>query len=260
MQEGQIRSMKQEMSGLQDGYGYFTETTYTYDHPEIAKYLRFFRRKFLKRKIFERLEAVAANIPPRVVAESVGPNWYAFSSFMPWFLSRAASKVTTNIKRHYVVQTLFEELGMRESNEIHPEMFKATALFTISEEAFENLSTLKAAADALTFLEEKIEAYQTDDEILGILLGLELPAEENIEAVFKSLAQRNPLFEIRLSTSHFFKLHRQIEVEHVRLTLSNFLRFCPTAESKERFVRGFEDGIEFWDRFWSCLSGSWCVK
>jgi hypothetical protein len=36
----------------------------------------------------------------------------------------------------------------------------------------------------------------------------------------------------------------------VRLTLSNFLRFCESLSSKSHYVAGFDDGIKFWQKFW----------
>ncbi len=55
----------------------------------------------------------------------------------------------------------------------------------------------------------------------------------------------------KLAKTKFFVLHRQIELEHVRLTISNFLRFCETESLRNQFVIGFESGLKFWKHYWS---------
>jgi hypothetical protein len=173
---------------------------------------------------------------------------------MPWFLCQAAAMVSTNEKRHYVIQTAFEELGMRDAREIHPDMFwDAAKAVGIAEEERAAIHREPAPAAVLASLRAMLLSYKTDEEVLGILLGLEIPARENIETVFSSLAHSRDA-RATLDAHKFFVLHRQIEIEHVRLTVSNFLRFCTEDAQKERFIRGFDDGLAFWRSFWGSAS------
>ncbi len=89
--------------------------------------------------------------------------------------------------------------------------------------------------------------------IFGILLGLELPAEENIETVFRSLAFSSHLEE-KIALTEFFIVHRKNERDHIRLTVSNFLKFCKTPRDRSDFLIGLNIGLEFWSRFWSNVS------
>jgi pyrroloquinoline quinone (PQQ) biosynthesis protein C len=106
---------------------------------------------------------------------------------------------------------------------------------------------------ALDDLWRSLVSFKSDSEVLGILLGLEIPAEENIEMIFTSLGYSESVSAV-LAKTKFFALHRAIEIEHVRLTVSNFLRFCSTEEQRAQFVAGFDTGLEFWKRYWNAVS------
>jgi hypothetical protein len=162
--------------------------------------------------------------------------------------------VSTNEKRHYVIQTAFEELGMRRADKIHPELFWSTVeLSGATKDDLMRITSNGRVGSALQTLKKGLLSYKSDASVLGILLGLEIPAVENIETIYNALAYSNDL-KNQLDSSEFFILHRQIEIEHVRLTVSNFLRFCPDENSRKIFIDGFDDGIEFWSRFWTDVS------
>lgn len=231
------------------GYNGTIEEIYTSSNEQVAAWTRRFESHVHELNIFPSFENSCPVSATR--AQTVGVLWHEFSSFMPWFLCQAAAMVTTNEKRHYVIQTAFEELGMRNSKEIHPDMFwEAAKSVGVDDSTRESVGKSKEAIEVLGFLKNTLLQYKTDEEILGILLGLEIPAVENIETVFRSLAH-NEIALAKLEENKFFRLHRQIEIEHVRLTVSNFLRFCPNEDQQHRFVSGFFDGLKFWSNFWS---------
>jgi hypothetical protein len=230
------------------GYSGIVENTYTADHQEITKWTDKFESEVESLGIFPQFEAECPRSLSRAIV--VGSLWHRFSSFMPWFLCQASAMVSTNEKRHYVIQTAFEELGMRDAREIHPDMFWQVAKAAgVTDQDREKVLLAELPAKAIEFLRAKLMGYSSDEEVLGVLLGLEIPAEENIETVFKSLAHTDPLRDA-LNETKFFRLHRQIESEHVRLTISNFLRFCRTDDERARFIKGFHDGLIFWQLFW----------
>ena len=231
------------------GYSGTIENTYTADHEGIAKWTRKFEADVETLNVFSQFENACPRSHARAVV--VGSLWHRFSGFMPWFLCQAAAMVSTNEKRHYVIQTAFEELGMRDAREIHPDMFWEVAkTAAVTDHDREKILSAELPEKAIEFLRLKLKSYSSDEEVLGILLGLEIPAEENIETVFRSLAHTDALSNT-LNETKFFRLHRQIEPEHVRLTISNFLRFCGTDDERARFIRGFRDGLIFWQLFWS---------
>lgn len=228
------------------------ETIYFASNPEVIRWTGFFSNRCREKGIFQTFSDRNSK-KSKALAEIVGISWHEFSEFMPWLLCQAAAKVSTNEKRHYVIQSAFEELGMRSADEIHPNMFwELVQSIGVSNEKRFALRSSRKIRTTLEFLKDKLFAYSTDCEILGLLLGLEIPATENIECVFSSLAHTKNI-EIYLGKHKFFTLHRTIETEHVRLTVSNFLRFCSDESSKRRFLTGFDDGVSFWEQFWGSV-------
>jgi hypothetical protein len=243
------------ISAAQLGYNGTEEAVYTAEHPEVLLWTKKFEARTRNAALFQSVsETHGAASKER--ATVVGVLWHRFSEYMPQFLCQAAAQVSTNQIRHYVIQTAFEELGMRNSNEIHPDMFWQSAISAGAtaqdKDRLDNDSRLNAT---LLALKEALSSCTTDAEILGMLLGLEIPAIENIEMIYQSLAHTEEL-KTSLAQSRFFALHRQIEIEHVRLTVANFLRFCVTPEAKTGFIKGFENGLEFWQAYWNAVSAA----
>lgn len=232
-------------------YGGIQEKTYTSNHSDVIKWTTHFHNIINENKIFDGMKVLPKNFK---TAQSVATGWHAFSEFMPWFLCLAASMVSTNQARHYVIQTAFEELGMRDCDQIHPDMFWKAAnsidIFSPDELILSENSEIK---NSLKFLKERLFSYKTDMSIFGILLGLEIPAVENIETLFTAMAYDTSSERI-LNKEFFFKLHRIVEIEHVRLTVSNFLRFQKSDTDINLFINGFMDGIIFWKKFWFAMS------
>jgi len=230
------------------GYTGIVEEVYKSNHPDVIKWTKYFHDLICKRKIFENLSDL---LPADVLtARIVATGWHAFSDFMPWFLCQAASMVSNNLTRHYVIQTVFEELGMRDYRQIHADMFWSAAQ-SIGINSHENF-ILKEDGElkkSLNYLKSRLLSYSYDMQIMGILLGLEMPAIENIETIYSGMSYDNESALI-LENSLFFKIHREVEVEHVRLTVSNFLRFKKSNQDTNDFINGFQDGVCFWNKFW----------
>jgi hypothetical protein len=225
------------------GYDPLVEKTFTSDHAELVQWTNFFGERLNQRGIF-RYFLGSGFQPSFAAATVVGPQWLRFSSSMPRLLCQAAVKVSTNECRHYVIQTAFEELGMRREDEIHCNLFRDCV------RAAGVMETESDRVDpVLDRLYDNLRRSRSQSFILGLLLGLEMPATENIETVFRSLAHNADVAN-RMAGTLFFRLHRLIEAEHVRLTISNFLRFCQTDAHKRQFIRGFDAGISFWSDFW----------
>jgi len=228
------------------------EKLYVAEHPEVVASTAYFHDRVMSQKIFERFETRSGG-PSFEKAVAVAGAWHAFSEFMPWFLTQAAAMMGDNRKRHYVIQTAFEELGMRREDEIHHEMFwSAASEIGLRQDHRDRLSKEPKVQSALNDLRMALLNAGSDAEILGLLLGLEMPADENIDTVFLGMAYSEEASR-RLSETQFFQIHRAIEVEHVRLTISNYLRFCRSDKSKAQYKAGFDAGTEFWSTFWTAV-------
>ena len=232
------------------GYSGTIESIYTVNHQDIINWTNYFHERMNEKEIFKKF---TENLPKDIdTASIVATGWHVFSTFMTQFLCQAAAMVSNNLARHYVIQTAFEELGMRDSAQIHPDLFWEAAKsigITVHESVKKENSMITAS---LSNLKSSLLSYTSDMQIFGVLLGLEIPAIENIETVFSSMAY-NENAKMALEKDIFFILHREIEVEHVRLTVSNFLRFQKSKKDVDDFIFGFTDGIKFWNDYWAAM-------
>lgn len=233
----------------QHGYTGVKEAVYTAEHPDVIYWTKFFHERFREKKIFENFEAKTTHTDIHK-AVAVATQWYRFSSIMPWILCKAATMVTGNVKRHYVIQGAYEELGMRDVNEIHPERFREAAVDAgVDDSLFEKHQGFTPVNTCLDKLVAALTDSRNDAEVMGLLLGLECPAEENVETLLLGLVQ-TPEIKEQLLKSIFFRIHKAIECEHIRLTISNFLRFNRDDSSRKDFIHGFDQGIQFWVEYW----------
>lgn len=242
-----------DYKGISDlGYDFIRESVFNENHPEVIRWTNFFELRLQQRGIFERFDKI---VPRRSIEKAavVLKEWHRFSEMMPWFLCQAAALVSSNWLRHYVIQTAFEELGARDAEEIHHELFLREAKSVGIPWVESYPVKIADCARIISRLKKRLLKCKSDEEILGLLLGLEIPARENIETVFSSLAYSGNTREL-LEQGKFFKLHRVLEVEHIRLNIANYLRFCETNRKKQQYVLGFDAGIEFWSAFWTQMA------
>ena len=170
------------------------EREFTFDHPEVGKHTDMFFGLQKRANLFDAFDGIQK--PSRDLAVVLGTFWCLFSAFMPRFASRAAGMIRDNLKRHFVIQTPFEELGGRDGNQIHADLFvQALQLAGVGEIDFLRWCSFRPIAEALEGLEKSLAGEDTDHEVLGILHGLEIPAEEIIDRLFAGLAHSEDVRE-----------------------------------------------------------------
>lgn len=188
--------------------------------------------------------------PTRQRALLVGTSWYLFSNTVGEFLSRAAAAMSDNIKRFTLVQILWEELGEGKDQDIHADMFYRSILATgITEQEIASITDSLLTDLPLPFLKKALVECQTEHQVLGLCAGVEAPAKENIEMIHDSLAHDGDAAEA-LDKQAFFKLHRAIEDGHINLGTLNFIRFCKEPPTQAAYLKGFDEGVQFWKLFW----------
>ncbi len=226
------------------------EVTYTNQNPKVLEQTEVFYKRANVPEIFSGIGKTIISYPS-LAQKIVGSAWHEFSDIMPWVLCTLASKVNTNLVRHYIIQGAFEELGGRNCNDIHPDQFlSALNVAGIRDVDIKNYQEKYSNRKAIGRLVDNVKSLTETSEVLGFGLGLEIPAVENIETVFSALTPSLELKE-KVAETPFFKIHRVIEEEHIRLHTSNFLRFCSSDVEKEQFYKGFDLAIRFWMIFWS---------
>lgn len=218
--------------------------------PEVAAWSGYFLSRAGASDIFAGINECLDGGGSRKTAVIVGANWLDFSTWLPSFLTLSAAKADDNLVRHYLIQIAFEELGGRKSDEIHCRLFaEAVAGIGISEAELA-AADCGAQSDIYDDFYEALLKAESTAEVLGLNLGVEIIAEENIETLFALLAYSDAA-AAALNESVFFRMHRAIEEEHLRLSISNFLRFCGDDEDKRLFLSGFDKSIGFWRSFWN---------
>lgn len=229
------------------------EDVYDKDSSDVLKWTDYFTNRADIPQMFERTTKLISS-RKFLHAEVVGAFWHYFSSLAPQVMSIASAKVDNNLMRHYIVQIIFEELGTRNHRLIHSDLF-IDAIESIGVTSQRRLGLTEKFLARLGFesLIDTMNDAKTNSEILGILLGLEINANENIQTVLSSLAFNNDALE-KLMATPFFKIHRIAEDEHIRLDVANFLRFCRAEDEKANFIQGFDKALRFWKDYWNAIS------
>jgi hypothetical protein len=154
-------------------------------------------------------------------------------------------------RQHHLIQIAYDELGGRNKKLIHSKLF-VEALSAIDIHLLPGVP-VSAIGKVLNMLDETLAGATSEEAIIGLLLSFEIVAQENIEMLFECLTFDESSREA-LSATPFFKIHRQDETEHIRHSVANFLRFCTTEDHREDFMRSFDEGLSFWERFWDQTS------
>lgn len=211
------------------------ERVYLKDHPDVVN-------------LTERLHQIARNrgIHDCVQYDQKQVNyfascWMSFSTFLPGFLCRGIGKIDRNEIQHYLMHIAWEELGGKNPSAVHSKLF----LEACDECDIEISSPPSEFHSILKKLDSYLEICQSNAEILGLFLALEIIAEENIKLVHTMLGG-----DQKLTKSLFFKIHFVAEEEHIRLSVANFLKFCTAPENELDFMHGLDLGLNFWQMFW----------
>jgi hypothetical protein len=229
------------------------EEVYESDSPIVIEETKRFKERAKIPQIFNETWR-RLNSKTKFHAEIIGTFWHYFSIVAPQVMSLGAAKVGNNLMRHYIVQIIFEELGGRKYKMIHPDLFlDCLEQIGVTEAKREELLKKYLYAFPFDFLKSAMCAANTDARVLGILLGLEIDAEENIHTIYEALAHDNSARKI-VDESLFFRIHKVVEEEHIRLDVANYLRFCPDPSDREEFMRGFDQGVLFWKMLWDEIS------
>lgn len=222
------------------------EDTYDYDHPDVVHWTKYFQDEAAKHNVFVNIKATIDNRRSLAAAESMATAWHDFTRYVPAFICKAVALTDDAERQHHLIQIAYDELGGSDKAFIHSNLF----LDTITDAGIDLLVKSPASVkQVLKGLDETLETTDSQYGIVGLLLSFEIIAEENIETLFDCLSYNKKAADT-MSALPFFKIHRADETEHIRHSVANFLRFCSTSAQRKEFQAAFDDGIEFWQRFW----------
>lgn len=225
------------------------EHVYTHDHPDVIYYTQYFTDRATN--VFVNIDETLKHNKNLISAEKIAGAWYEFSKFVPSFIANAVSLSNDPEHQHHLIQIAYDELGSQNKKGIHSQLFL---------DALEK-ADIKRRETALLFsikyllfsLRETLGKTKSASGIIGLLLSFEIIAENNIETVFRGLSIDSHREQI-LSESPFFKIHRINEIEHIRHSIANFLRFSTSPQAIKEAEEFFDFGITFWRNFWDKMS------
>lgn len=223
------------------------ESTYGHDHPEVVFWTKHFMAEAEKRNVFTNIQATMNVHRSLMAAETMATAWYDFTRYVPTFITKAVAQTDDPERQHHLIQIAYDELGGKDKGYIHSKLFlEAIDKAGIRLAPSSSASSIK---EILKVLNETLVGTQSQSGIVGLLLSFEIIAEENIETLFQSLCYDETSEKI-LAATPFFKIHRADETEHIRHSIANFLRFSNAEKAREEFRVSFDQGIDFWHRFW----------
>jgi hypothetical protein len=200
-----------------------------------------------KRYVFANISATLAGKRCFTAAETMAAAWYDFTRYVPVFLTKAVSQTDDPERQHHLIQIAYDELGGADKSRIHSKLFlEAIASVGIRIKPCMSGSSVK---EITRVLDKALVQTKSQYGIIGLLMSFEIIAEQNIETLFEGLCYSDEC-RATLSDTLFFSIHRMDESEHIRHSVANYLRFCETDTQREEFKRSFDEGIDFWHRFW----------
>lgn len=220
---------------------------------EVANYTRFFMELAKPEEIFPVFEAT---IPEKSQesATVIGSLWYHLSESIVDFLCKALGKLENPYIRHFVVQTAYEELGEDSEQMLHTDLLRQTlSVAGVTDTDILRWSGDMKVKESLEWLHQELDSCQTDAEITGILLGLEIIAYENIQNVLKAICYSDPVTD-RVMETDWVRLHNQMEEHHIHRAVSVFVRYVTDLTSQRKFVQRFTQAMVFWQRFWAAVA------
>lgn len=178
----------------------------------------------------------------------VGTRWLQFSEIMPLILSIMVQKASSNQERAKLAKTLYEELGEGNCENIHSNLYLNALLKSgLDTKSIESANVRWPPTEIYSLISE----FQTASsaKILGMSMGLELIAQENISmlALAFRLGAKN---EVDLRTDLFFSIHFENEINHIKENLELYFNLTSVA-GRHEYIEGVNRSMQFWKQFWS---------
>ena len=169
---------------------------------------------------------------------------------MPFFFGIASQKITSENERKHIRDIAFEEMGEGYYEKRHSKTFlDATSMSNQNSINWKKviLEQDTPVEQLLLSLEQSAREAKDQEYIWGLCLGMEIPANENIEVLFQTV--RYDIDEEQLKATEFFKIHRQNEDKHIERNLKSFMSIL-NSKQLNTFIDGFDHAILFWRDFW----------
>ena len=221
----------------------------------ISTYIDFFNDLSKPESIFRAFQAA---VPEKTAdhAKVIGSLWYHLSEAIVDILCVALAKLKKPRIRHLVAQTVYEELGESSIDSIHTNLLRDMLLLArVDDTDILRWSGHEGINREIDALKGDLEACETDAEICGLLLGMELIAYQNVDTVIDYLSF-NEAVGVAVRETPWARLHHQLEEGHIRRAVSVFVDDVPELTSQRHFVRTFMRTMRFWSEFWGQIAAA----
>ena len=239
---------------MQEERGTMLQATLPSDD-EVSSYIEFFNDLSQPQKIFTPFRSA---LPGRnqTQARIVGALWYHLSEAIVNILCLALSKLENPHIRHLVAQTVYEELGEDSAENIHTDLLRQMLhIAGVHDADILRWSGHEGVNQAIDALMSELEGCESDAEICGLLLGMEIIAYQNVDNVIDYLSHDEQVSAAVQDTA-WARLHHQLEEGHIRRAVSVFVRHVPELTNQRQFVRTFMRTIRFWSDFWGEIAAA----
>lgn len=230
-----------------------TDTVRSSSIDPVEKYVDFFNDLCAPDQIFEAFrDQVREKSPAR--AKVIGALWYHLSEAIVDILCVALAKLETPQIRHLVAQTVYEELGEASPDQIHTDLLRQMLrVADVTDVDILRYSGHKGINEAIDGLMGRLHACQSDAEVCGLLLGMELIAYQNVDNVIDYLSYDSEV-GTAVSDTPWARLHHQLEEGHIRRAVSIFVDHVTALHDQRQFTKSFMATMRFWSEFWSSIA------
>lgn len=233
---------------------YAANLNLSYTDPEAIKnYIQFFTDLAQPSELFGSFrDTVPEKTPER--AKIIGSLWYHLSEAIVDVLCIALAKIEHPRIRHFVIQTAYEELGESREDKIHTDLLRETLhVAGVDDNDILAWSGHEQVQDAITSLQNDLQACASDAEICGMLLGMELIAYENIANVVDYLGYSKEISR-KIADTEWVRLHNTLEEAHIQRSVGIFVRYVTDHVARRKFVQTFTRTMRFWECFWRSIA------
>lgn len=219
----------------------------------VEQYTKFFQELARPSEIFGNFRK---SVPSKTHegAKVIGSLWYHLSEAIVDVLCTALAKLENPKIRHFVIQTAYEELGEDSEDKIHTDLLRESLRAAgVTDVDILTWSGAKDVHASIESLYENLNSCISDEEICGVLLGMEIIAYENIANVVDYLDYSDDIGR-QVRATEWVRLHNTLEEAHIHRSVSVFVRHVSDFTSRRKFVQKFMQTMEFWNEFWAAIA------
>lgn len=175
-----------------------------------------------------------------------GLSWLYFSRKIIDLLEFVASQASLDFMKKNISAILEDEIGLK-GEQAHFEMYEDALKRVYLKETDYSIASQWKSSLAFEQLLNETKSESCEYFNLGLILGLEIPANENIEMSLRIICNEEE--EQEISKMKYFLVHMVAEDEHINRNVLNYLNLTSMVQ-RSQYLKGFRRGVDFWNIYW----------